>query len=133
MKTLRLFKSVAVFITVVLLFNSCAPTDDNELNPITKFIGTWSVNDQAARLNYEVTIDYNPLNSAEVLLKNFADLGNSAVGLVVGNTIVIDNQVLSGDNSVSGSGSYINQNKLSFNYQLDNGIDTESGVAIFSK
>ena len=133
MKTLRLFKAVTVFITVVLLFNSCAPTDDNELNPITKFVGTWSVNDQAARLNYEVTIDYNPLNSAEVVLKNFADLGNSAVGLVVGNTIVIDNQVLSGDNSVSGSGSYINENKLSFNYQLDNGIDTESRVAIFSK
>ncbi|PIY34505.1 MAG: hypothetical protein COZ08_01550, partial [Bacteroidetes bacterium CG_4_10_14_3_um_filter_42_6] len=82
MKTLRLFKAITVFITVVLTFNSCVPTDDNELNPITKFIGTWSVNDQAARLNYEVTIDYNPLNSAEVLLKNFADLGNSAVGLV---------------------------------------------------
>jgi len=133
MKTLRLFKAITVFITVVLTFNSCVPTDDNELNPITKFIGTWSVNDQAARLNYEVTIDYNPLNSAEVLLKNFADLGNSAVGLVVGNTIAIDDQVLSGDNSVSGSGSYINQNKLSFNYQLDNGIDTESRDATFSK
>ena len=133
MKTLRLFKAVTVFITVVLTFNSCAPTDDNELNPITKFVGTWSVNDQPARLNYEVTIDYNPLNSAEVVLKNFADLGNSAVGLVVGNTIVIDSQVLSGDNSVSGSGSYINENKLSFNYQLDNGIDKESRVAIFSK
>ncbi|PKP31718.1 MAG: hypothetical protein CVT99_08160 [Bacteroidetes bacterium HGW-Bacteroidetes-16] len=133
MKTLRLFKVVTFFITVVLSFSSCAPTDDNELNPITKFVGTWSVNDQAARLNYEVTIDYNPLNSAEVVLKNFADLGNSAVGLVVGNTIVIDSQVLSGDNSVSGSGSYINENKLSFNYQLDNGIDTESRVAIFSK
>lgn len=125
--------SALIFAVLMLFFVSCVPTDDNDLDPVTKFIGTWSVSDRAARINYEVSINRNPQNSAEVLLVNFGDLGNSAVGLVVGNTIVIDKQILTGDYSVDGSGSYVNDHKLSFNYQLDNGIETESRVADFTK
>lgn len=120
-------------VTGLAFFASCLPADDNELNPIDKYIGTWNVSDQGSRLNYQVVIDYNPLNSAEVLLENFADLGNSAVGLVIGNSIAIEAQSLTENDVVSGSGSFVNENKLSFNYQLDNGIDTESRVAVFSK
>ncbi|MDP2722127.1 MAG: hypothetical protein Q8O72_05180 [Bacteroidales bacterium] len=125
--------SALLFAVLMLFFGSCVPTDNTDLDPITKFIGTWSVSDQAARINYEVSINRNPQNSAEVLLVNFGDLGNSAVGLVVGNTIVIDKQTLSGDYSVDGNGSYVNDHKLSFKFQLDNGIETESRKAEFTK
>ncbi len=121
----------AVF--VLLFFGSCIPDDNNDLNPTDKFLGTWSVSDQALRINYQVDIAYNPLNSSEVLLSNFADLGQVAVGLVVGNSIVIESQTLSNSYSVTGTGSFVNESKLNFNYELSDGIDVESRKAIFSK
>ena len=120
-------------VAVMLFFASCIPDDNADLNPMDKFLGTWSVSDNAVRLNYQVTISANPLNSAEVLLSNFADLGKSAVGLVVGNTIVVEGQTLVGSYSVSGTGSYVSDTKLSFNYELNDGIDVESRKATFSR
>lgn len=123
----------AIFLIGILLLGSCATTDEGETDDIEKYIGTWSVSDQPARINYNVTIEANPSNSAEILLNNFADLGTSAVGLVVGNLVVIDNQSLGSGYSVSGSGSYIHGSKLEFNFDLNDGIDNEPRVAIFTK
>ncbi|MBC8319137.1 MAG: hypothetical protein H8E34_00275, partial [Bacteroidetes bacterium] len=106
---------------------------DDESDDIAKYIGTWNVNDQPARLNYTVTIVANPSNTAEILLNNFADLGSTAVGLVVGKSVVIDNQSLSSEYSVNGIGSFVNNTKLEFNFELNDGIDIESRIAIFSK
>ena len=123
----------AIFLIGILLTGSCAITDEGETDDIEKYIGTWSVSDQPARINYNVTIEANPSNSAEILLNNFADLGNTAVGLVVGNSVVIDEQSLGSDYFVSGSGSYINNGKLEFNFDLNDGIDNESRIAVFTK
>jgi len=132
MKNLKFF--VPLFLSIYLLaFGACAPVDDGDLNPVDKFIGTWNVSDQGTRLNYQVVISANPLNSSEVLLRNFADLGNTAVGLVVGNSLVLDSQSLGGNYTVSGSGNYISDTRLAFNYQLDDGIDSESRSATFSR
>lgn len=116
-----------------LFIQSCAVTSDDEGDDIEKYLGAWSVVDQAARLNYTVTISANPANSAEVLLNNFADLGTNAVGLVVGNSIVIDSQSLGADFTVNGSGSYINSGKLEFDFTLNDGIDMDSRLAVFTK
>ncbi len=132
MRNLKSFAPAWLFV-LMLAFGACAPTDDGDLNPADKFIGTWSVSDQGLRLNYQVVISANPLNTAEVLLSNFADLGNTAVGLVVGNTLVLDSQSLGGNYTVSGSGSYVSDTRLTFNYQLDDGIDSESRSATFSR
>lgn len=131
-------KSIKVLIPVmlsilILVFGSCVPTEDDDINPVDKFIGTWNVSDQATRLNYQVSISANPLNSSEVLLSNFADLDHTAVGLVVGSTVVLDNQTMGGNYEVSGSGSYVNDSKLTFNYQMNDGIDVESRSAVFTK
>ncbi|MBU2554549.1 MAG: hypothetical protein KKF98_08845 [Bacteroidetes bacterium] len=120
-------------VSVMLFFASCIPDDNSDLNPVDKFLGTWSVSDNAVRLNYQVTISSNPLNSAEVLMSNFADLGKSAVGLVVGNTIVVEGQTLVGNYLVSGTGSYVSDSRLNFNYELNDGIDVETRQATFSK
>jgi|TARA_B100001971_G_C17847615_1_gene361788 hypothetical protein len=84
---------IILFISI-LFIGSCATSPLDESDDIEKYIGTWNVSDQAARINYSVTIIANPSNSAEILLNNFADLGSTAVGLVLGNSVVIDNQSL---------------------------------------
>lgn len=124
---------LALVLSGLFIINSCAVASDDNSDVIEKFFGTWSVNDQASRLNYTVTIKANPSNSAEVLLTNFADLGTTAVGLVVGSSVVIDTQSLGSEYTVSGSGSYINSNKLEFVFQLNDGIDIESRKATFTK
>lgn len=123
----------AILVIGIIFFESCATIPIDESDDIDKYIGVWNVNDQPARINYKVTITANPSNSAEILLNNFADLGNSAVGLVVGNSLVIDNQTLGSSYSVSGSGSYINSGKLEFNFDLNDGIDIDSRVAVFTR
>ena len=122
----------AIFSLGILLLGSCATTPDGE-DDIEKYIGTWNVSDQAVRINYTVSIVANPSNSAEILLNNFADLNTSAVGLVVGNSVIIDEQSLGSNYFVNGSGSYINSGKLEFNFALNDGIDNESRVAVFTK
>jgi len=117
----------------LFIMQSCAVTSDDEGDDIEKYVGTWNVSDNASRLNYNVTITANPSNSAEILLNNFADLNSSAIGLVVGNSVVLDNQSLGSGYTVSGSGSYVNSGKLEFNFLLNDGIDAESRVATFSK
>jgi len=117
-------------------FCGCTVDDDpggGDPDPRDKYLGSWQVSDQPARLNYEVSIQNNPSNSTEVLLQNFADLGGSAIGLVVGNSIIIDKQSIGGNFQVEGTGSYIKSTELSFTYELDDGIDVENRTAVFSK
>ncbi len=91
------------------------------------------MNDQPARINYTVTIVRNPSQSANVLLNNFADMGESADGLVVGNTIVIDKQNIGNDFLCNGTGTYKTSQQLEFEFILDDGIDQENRTAIFTR
>lgn len=126
------------FLIVVLAFiiASCGTTDlnnDSGTNDRDKFLGTWNVSDQPARLNYQVTIKKSVTYDDQVSLDNFADLGNSATGIVVGNTIVIDKQDVGSGFSTEGTGDYINENKLQFDFFLDDGIDKELRKASFTR
>lgn len=98
-----------------------------------KFLGSWKVVDLAARINYSVTISKNPSNSAEVRLVNFADDGGVAIGLVVGSTIVIDQQQIGETFTAEGDGKYINASKLEFTFTLSDGIDIQHRTAIYTK
>jgi len=132
---LKIYTGILVMM-VVFMTSSCGTSDLNN-DPGTgdrdKFFGTWSVSDQPARLNYQVTIKKSVTSSDQVILQNFADLGNNAVGLVVGNSIVIDTQDLGGGYSTEGSGDYIDKNKLQFEFFLDDGIDKELRKATFTR
>jgi len=125
--------------SLILFIGSCTTFDDNP-NPGNgptdcreKFIGTWNVDDQPDRLNYTVIIEKHPLYEDEVKLKNFADLGGRAVGLVTGNTIEIDTQDIGHNYKASGMGYYINANKIQFEFILDDGIDSERRKALFTR
>ncbi len=129
----KILLTITAIVSILIMLQSCAITDNGPTDDITKYVGTWSVSDQSARLNYSVTITANPSNSSEILLSNFADLGNTATALVVGNSVEIDNQSLGSDYTVQGSGSYISDKKLEFSFTLNDGIDTESRTATFTK
>jgi hypothetical protein len=129
-----IFNRYSVFIFIILFaslvsFSSCTDTNNNDDANIDDFVGTWNVSDQSSRLNYQITVQQNPSNSSEILIKNFADLGSSAVALVVGSSIVIDQQSLGSGYTTSGSGSLQGTDKLIINFSLDDGIDNVSRVA----
>ena len=118
----------------VLFVQSCAVEDDNAYtDPREKFIGLWNVNDQPGRINYNVNIVKDPAQSTNLLLYNFADMGSSANGLVVGSRIIIDKQEIGSDFFSNGTGTYITSNKLEFEFVLDDGIEQEPRVAVYSK
>ena len=117
------------------LFISCQtdPIDYPSSDDVEKFLGSWNVNDQSARLNYQVTIVRDPVYEDQVYLQNFADAGGNAVGRVIGNTIVINKQAVGNDYNAEGSGQYEKSDRLVFEFDLDDGIDSEARVATFSK
>lgn len=124
---------LASALIITLLMFSCTDTPDNGGDDIQKYVGTWSVSDQSARINYSVIITANPSNSAEILLENFAGLGSTAIALVIDNSLAIDSQSLTQGYSVSGSGNYVNSKKLVINFDLNDGIDNEQRVATFTR
>jgi len=126
--------NTAILLVVVFLFQSCAIEDDTEYSdPREKFVGTWNVSDQPGRINYSVNISKNPAQSTNVLLYNFADMGGSANGLVVGNRIIIDKQPIGNDFLSNGTGNFMSENRLEFTFVLDDGIDLEDRKAVFSR
>jgi hypothetical protein len=123
------------FFGILFILQACAIEDDNTgyTDPRDKFIGTWSVSDQPGRINYTVNISKNPAQSTHVLLNNFADMGGSANGLVVGSRIIIDKQEIGNDFLSNGTGTYISSGRLEFEFVLDDGIELESRAAIYSR
>ena len=133
------FAFILFGVALILTISSC--TKNGELvNPAVsddaqKFLGTWHVSDNAARLNYDVTIERNPLNEkTEIFLNNFAGLTGKVKGLVVGNSVVIEKQGTGNDNyHVEGTGTYKSKSRLEFTYTLDDNIDSEVRNAVFSQ
>lgn len=125
-----------LFVAILFLISSCGDfgleDDPGSDDHVTKFLGTWSVSDQPARLNYIVVISKSPVNSDQVILNNFGDLGGTAIGLVVNNTIVIDQQDIGSGFKSEGTGDYVSENKLQFEFFLDDGIDKELRKATFT-
>ena len=119
---------------ILLSFQSCVVEDDTPYtDPREKFLGTWNVKDEAARINYQVNISNDPAQSTLVILYNFADMGASAKGLVVGSKIIVDKQDIGNGFLANGTGTYISSNRLEFEFVLDDGIDLEQRVAVYSK
>jgi hypothetical protein len=124
------------FLFLIVMTTSCEVDPDvvdGQQDEVAKFLGTWSVSDQPARLNYYVTIERDPVYENQVFLQNFADAGDKAIGLVSGNRIVIDKQSIGSGYSTSGEGLYISAKSLSFEFLLDDGIDNDLRKATFVK
>jgi hypothetical protein len=125
----------ALVLLIIIGVSSCAedtefPIDQDELE---KFIGIWSVSDNALKINYEVNIERSATNTSKVILNNFAGSGDAAEGLVAGKSIVISYQEVGQSWYVNGTGTYVNDSRLDFNYTLDIGGNEEERRAVFTK
>ncbi|MBW6492273.1 MAG: hypothetical protein K0B15_13895 [Lentimicrobium sp.] len=133
------FKFKILIASLVLIMAGCLPEDD--LDPITgdirdKFLGTWRFTEKQIErgtddISFSVTISYDPGNSAQVLLRNFAQLGNqySAYGIVTGNRITIPTQEVSPGFEVSGTGTMSTINNMNWEYTTTAGGDQVSYTA----
>ncbi|MDD3637209.1 MAG: hypothetical protein AB7D35_03530 [Bacteroidales bacterium] len=136
MKTFPLY--LLLLFVATLSFSSCALDEEIDIpgggtDAVSKYLGSWSVTDNAAKLNYEVNIDRNSSNSSMVVLRNFAGSGANADGLVVSNSLIVEDQLIGAGWRVAGTGKYINEDKLNFTYTLEIGGNVENRVATFSR
>jgi len=136
MKTFPLY--LLLLFVATLSFSSCALDEEIDIpgggtDTVSKYLGSWSVTDNAAKLNYEVNIDRNSSNSSMVVLRNFAGSGANADGLVVSNSLIVEDQLIGAGWRVAGTGKYINEDKLNFTYTLEIGGNVENRVATFSR
>lgn len=105
-------KLIIVLITgLVLTLGSCQLDEEIDIpggndDNITRLLGKWGVSDNALKLNYEVAVERDPSNSTQVVLRNFAGSGSAAKALVVGSSLVVEDQVVGSNWLVSGSGVY---------------------------
>jgi hypothetical protein len=101
---------------------ACVPTEDvNPDDPVAKFLGSWKVTETCSRMNYNVEIQQDPGNSAQVLIYNFGNPGSGydpAVGLVVTNSIIVSSQTIGEGWTVSGTGTYQSGGTISWDYTL---------------
>ena len=121
-------------------FSGCSTkeseTPQAPVDPVAKFLGTWQVVDNAARLNYEVKIERHKIYpKTKVYLYNFADLQGRMDGEVVGKTILIHNALTgtSGYTIDDGTGTWINASRIDFTYTLNDGVDVKVRQAVFTK
>jgi len=134
MKT-RTYSILLIFL-LSLVFTSCI--DDDILydeDPRDKFLGVWKVSEDCIRLNYDVNIKYDPGNSAQVLIENFANPGpgsDPVTGLVVEDKIFIDQQVIGDDWTVTGDGILV-EGQVEWEYILIIGGNQIDCTAVYSR
>lgn len=137
---LKLFTLMTFLLGVMV---SCVPEGD--LDPDSdddrdKFIGTWRFDETPVSrgvdaINYTVTISYDPGNTAQVLLRNFANVGGSysAYGIVTNNRITVPSQEITTGFQVSGSGTMSDLSSMNWEYTIIAGSDMESFTAVATK
>ncbi len=135
MKVLTRILFIALF---PILISSCTDddllpgNDDNTNDLAAKYLGTWHVYEPDKKLNYDVTITRKGNSDTYIILNNFASVGN-ATGLCTENSVVIEQQKLTDDYTVEGSGDYINKKKMTFTFTLNDGIEEEVRNATFTR
>jgi len=94
-------------ILVIGLANpSCTKEDDilDDGNARDSFVGEWAVNDACSKQSYRSAISLDNENSTQVIISNYANLGQSATAVIAGNSIYIQNQNIGDGHSANGNG-----------------------------
>ncbi|MFW5757326.1 MAG: hypothetical protein ACOC4J_04855 [Bacteroidota bacterium] len=136
------YKSLLFIFLLLSLLNFTSCTDEiDELIPedaTAKFLGTWTCQETGDGMNsdlnvYTLNITRNPSNKAEVLISNFNQLQETAIALVVSNSIFIESQkILNGTITIEGEGVFSN-GEILLNYSVDDGADLENFTARYYK
>ena len=97
---------LGILISGMLLWQSCTKDSSltGDIDAREAFVGNWSVTDVCSKQTYGVNIQLNANNSAEVIIENFANLGQSATAVIADNSIYVEKQDVGNGYSVSGNG-----------------------------
>lgn len=120
---------------------ACVPEDDIDTgDPRDKFTGTWRFTETQIvkspdAISFTVTISYDPNNTSQVLLRNFAQIGGqfAPYGIVTSNRITIPLQEVGQEFMISGSGTLSGSSQMDWEYTTVAGGDKESFTAVASK
>jgi len=133
-------RSIAALFTLgllVMFLQACIPGEDDPYSdPVTKFLGTWKVNEDCSRMNYTVQIQADPGNSAQVLIYNLGNPGSGydpAVGLVVSSSIYVNSQTIGEGWTIDGKGVYQSDGTIDWDYSLFIPPSQYDCSAVFSK
>lgn len=125
-----------IFITSILLTTLTSCTLEEDINPIDadirdKFVGTWSLSESVVSrsISYDIEINYDQTNSAQVIIENMGNLGNSKIitGLATSSRILINYEITG--ITIEGTGTLISNNQMSWEYSVKGGGDIEHFVA----
>lgn len=112
--------------------------DDPNTDPVDKFLGNWVVNETSllfGQSTYNVTIERNPDNTSEVIIKNFYHEGYSefAKALVTSNTLTVYQQTIcENSKTISGTGTF-SGGTINFTYTVNDGADLDNVTAVYTK
>ena len=133
----KLLKILPGVLSVMLLVTSCELGDDidpdNGGDPRDNIVDTWRSTEISAiygKSSYLVDIAKEPLDSTEVVLSNFYNLGidTEVKGTLNGYKIYISVQVVNG-NEISGEGTLAgNFSEINFVYEVKDGSGEEDNV-----
>lgn len=134
-----------LLLTSVATLNSCEKDpeelldDEIEGDVRDRFVGNWTVTETSKFLgtrNYKVLIEKNSFSSQRVSMHNFYLFGTTGdtvvanISAVLASAITIPTQTVNA-NSVGGSGTLVNENRISFSYQVDDGNDIDTVSAVY--
>ena len=133
----KLFKNFVGILSVMLLVTPCELGDDidpdNGGDPRDNIVDTWRSTEISAiygKSSYLVDIAKEPLDSTEVVLSNFYNLGidTEVKGTLNGYKIYISVQVVNG-NEISGEGTIDgNFSEIKFVYEVEDGSGEKDNV-----
>ncbi|HAH57670.1 MAG: hypothetical protein PHW35_12085 [Lentimicrobiaceae bacterium] len=139
----NLLKILTLLIFIIPVI-SCVPDEEVEpdgTDPRDKFVGKWLFIEARSaawyeKASYTVTINKDPSNSAQVLLRNFANVGSShsAYGVVTNKRITIPTQDVTGGGFVtSGTGNMLTTTTMNWEFSYVTGGDQEFIAASATK
>jgi len=126
---------LGIIISSAILWQSCTKDDSiiGDADARDAFIGNWSVTDVCSKQTYGVNITANPNNSAEVIIENFANLGNSATALIAGNSIYVESQEIGNGYTVNGNGKLTGELIAWSAYNFESEGESNECTATFTK
>ena len=129
------------YLLIITFMAACVPEDNVDTGDVRdKFTGTWRFTETPVAkspdaISFTVTISYDPNNSSQVLLRNFANIGGqyAPYGIVTSSRITIPLQEVAPGFMLSGSGTLSGSNSMDWEYTTIAGGDKESFTAVASK
>jgi hypothetical protein len=132
-KSAKFIMAVALISLVAL--DSCNKSDNppDNTDVRTKFVADWSCVEQGG-MTYPVSISLDSNNSSQVLIGNFHFFGSGikATAIATSNALTIPTQEIC-SNTVHGSGTLVNSNKINMLYYVNNHSTIDTVSATYTK